>query len=112
MLTAAVAGKLAAARELSHRMRLSKVSQETFGLDIFEFPVLDHLLAEHSAPSSPSKSKRNSLHRRSLSSGNGIQSNDHSSAYQQALRMYNLETLALGFDAVEQFAIVYDQISK
>ncbi|KAJ5578085.1 uncharacterized protein N7459_007049 [Penicillium hispanicum] len=109
-----VAGKLAAARELSHRMRLSNVSQETFGLDIFEFPMFDQLLADSSAPSSPSKSKRHSAqsHRRSLSGSNGIQNGNHGSAYQQATRMYNLETLALGFDALEQFAIVYDQISK
>ncbi|KAJ6109513.1 hypothetical protein N7486_001748 [Penicillium sp. IBT 16267x] len=106
-----VAGKLAAARELSHRMNLSKVSQETFGLDIFEFPTLDHLPRHDSTPSSPSKSKRNSLHRRSLSSSNGILNNDDS-AYQKATRMYNLETLALGFDALEQFALAYDQISK
>ncbi|KAJ5627825.1 hypothetical protein N7490_010053 [Penicillium lividum] len=106
-----VAGKLAAARELSHRMNLSHVSQETFGLDIFEFPVFDHLIQDDSAPTSPSKSKRNSLHRRSLSSSNGILSHD-SGAYQKATRMYNLETLALGFNALEQFALAYDQISK
>ncbi|KAJ5937803.1 hypothetical protein N7454_004145 [Penicillium verhagenii] len=106
-----VAGKLAAARELSQRMNLSMVSQESFGMDIFEFPVFDHLLQDESAPASPSKSKRNSLHRRSLSSTNGGLSNDNS-AYQKATRMYNLETLALGFDSLEQFALAYDQISK
>ena len=110
-----VAGKLAAARELSHRMRLSSISQETFGLDIFEFPLFDQVLAENSAPSSPIKSKRNStqsIHQRNLSGSNGYQSGGHSSAYQQATRMFNLETLAVGFDALEQFAIVYDQISR
>ncbi|KAJ5917431.1 hypothetical protein N7466_010985 [Penicillium verhagenii] len=106
-----VAGKLAAARELSQRMNLSMVSQESFGMDIFEFPVFDHLLQDDSAPASPSKSKRNSLHRRSLSSTNGGLSNGNS-AYQKATRMYNLETLAFGFDALEQFALAYDQISK
>ncbi|KAJ5291285.1 hypothetical protein N7478_000536 [Penicillium angulare] len=105
-----VAGKLAAARELSHRMRLSGVSQETFGLDIFEFPGFENLLQEDSAPTSPSKSKRNSLHRRSLSGG--ISTTGQNGAYQKATRMFNLETLALGFDALEQFALVYDQISK
>lgn len=99
-------------------MRLAEVSQESFGFDIFQFPVFDHVVAEDSAPSSPSKSKRNSghFHRRSLSgNGNGpapVEPGDHSLAYQQCIRMYNLETLALGFDALEQFAIVYDQISK
>lgn len=90
-------------------MRLSGVSQETFGLDIFEFPGFENLLQEDSAPTSPSKSKRNSLHRRSLS---GISNNDQNGAYQKATRMFNLETLALGFDALEQFALVYDQVSK
>lgn len=107
-----VAGKLAAARELSHRMPLAEISQESFGFDIFQFPVLDHLMGEDAAPASPSKSKRNSAHRRSLSSTNGDASTEHSIAYQQCLRMWNLEVLALGFDSLEQFAIIYDQISK
>lgn len=109
-----VAGKLAAARELCHRMRLSIISQDTFGIDIFEFPVLDHLLGDDSVPTSPSKSKRNSAsgHRRSLSGSNGAPVTNHGRAYQQGIRMHKLETLALGFDALEQFAIVYDQISK
>lgn len=93
-------------------MPLAAISQETFGFDIFQFPVLDHLIAEDTAPASPSKSKRNSAHRRSLSGNNGNASSEHSIAYQQCLRMSNLETLALGFDSLEQFAIVYDQISK
>ncbi|KAJ5180660.1 hypothetical protein N7492_003870 [Penicillium capsulatum] len=109
-----VAGKLAAARELCHRMRLSSISQDTFGIDIFEFPVFDNLLGEESVPPSPSKSKRNSAssHRRSLSGSNGAPVTSHGRAYQQGTRMHKLETLALGFDALEQFAIVYDQISK
>lgn len=109
-----VAGKLAAARELSYRMRLSFISQDIFGIDIFESPFLDHLPADESAPASPSKSKRNSAssHRRSTSGSNGGPLSNHRIAYQQAIRMYHLETLALGFDALEQFALVYDQISK
>lgn len=109
-----VAGKLAATRELCHRMRLSMISQDTFGIDIFEFPVLDHLLGDDSAPGSPNKSKRNSAssHRRSISGSNGGPVTSHGRAYQQGTRMHRLETLALGFDALEQFAVVYDQISK
>lgn len=109
-----VAGKLAAARELSHRMPLSEISQETFGFDILEFPALDvdQLVAEKSAPSSPTKSKKNSAHRRSLSSSNGIALNNPSNANQQCALMFNFESLALGFDSLENFAILYDQISK
>ncbi|KAJ5682266.1 hypothetical protein N7462_005431 [Penicillium macrosclerotiorum] len=106
-----VAGKLAAARELSSRMRLAEVSHETFNVDIFEFPELDPSPMED-VPLSPSKSKRSHAHRRSLSGSNGTFTSTHTSAYQQALRMWHLESLALGFDALEQFAIVYEQISK
>lgn len=105
-------------------MRLADLSQETFGFDIFQFPVFERVVAEDSTPASPSKSKRNSghFHRRSLSSngngngnGNGIAPlapGDHALAYQQCIRMHNLETLAAGFDCLEHFAVVYDQISK
>lgn len=93
-------------------MPLAEISQESFGFDIFQFPVLDHLMAEDAVPGSPTKSKRNSAHRRSLSGNNGGASSEHSVAYQQCLRMWNLEILALGFDSLEQFAIIYDQISK
>lgn len=83
-------------------------------MDIFEFPGFENMLGEDSVPSSPAKSKRNSLslHRRSLSGSNGLSNGDHGNAYHKATRMFNLETLALGFDALEQFALVYDQISK
>lgn len=94
-------------------MRLSEISQETFGIDIFQFPVLEHLMTEDAAsPASPSKSMWNNAHRRSLSGNNGAAASDQSVAYQQCTRMYNLESLALGFDTLEQFAVVYDQISK
>ncbi|KAJ5082652.1 Nuclear pore protein [Penicillium argentinense] len=109
-----IAGKLAAARELSQRMPLPEISQETFGYDIFEYPDLnvDQLVAEKSAPPSPAKSRKNSAHRRSLSGSNGISVNNSSSASQQSTLMYNFENLALGFDSRENFAILYEQISK
>lgn len=109
-----VAGKLAAARELSHRMPLSEISQETFGFDILEFPALDvdQFIAEKSAPSSPTKSRKNSAHRRSLSSNNGLAANNPANANQQCALMFNFESLALGFDSLENFAILYDQISR
>ncbi|KAJ5728789.1 uncharacterized protein N7483_003297 [Penicillium malachiteum] len=109
-----VAGNLAAARELSHRMDLATISEETFGKNIFGYSDEDEeSLAEEFVPTSPVKSKRNSLHGRSHSGSNSISNKDpHETAYQQATRMYNLETLAAGFDSLERFAIVYDQISK
>lgn len=108
-----VAGKLAAARELSHRMPLPEISHETFGFDILEFPALDvdQFIAEKSAPTSPSKSKK-SAHRRSLSGSNGLAVNNPANANQQCALMLNFESLALGFDSLENFAILYDQISK
>lgn len=109
-----VAGKLAAARELSHRMPLSEISQETFGYDILEGPALDvdQIIAEKSVPSSPTKSRKNSAHRRSLSGSNGMTVNSSAYAYQQCALMLNFESLALGFDSLENFAILYDQISR
>lgn len=118
MLTVPVSGKVSAARELSQRMPLPGISQETFGIDIFEFSAMDPALSENgnSAPSSPSKSKRNSLHRRSLSGSNGnlinLNNITNEQAYQESLRMFNLETLALAFDSLEKFAHVYERVSK
>ncbi|KAJ5491171.1 hypothetical protein N7539_002738 [Penicillium diatomitis] len=106
-----VAGKLAAARELGHRVRMADVSHETFNMDVFEFPDLAPSLEEET-PLSPIKSKRHHANRRSVSSINGTTNGVHKSAYQQAVHMWNLEAMALGFDALEQFAIVYDQSSK
>lgn len=93
-------------------MPLAEISQECFGFDIFQFPVLDHLMAEDAGPTGPAKPKKNGTHHRGLSGNHEGVNNEHSVAYQQCLRMYNLEILALGFDSLEQFAIVYDQISK
>lgn len=91
-------------------MRMTDISHESFNVDVFEFPDLAPSLED--APLSPVKSKRSHAHRRSLSSSNGTITKSHQSAYQQAVHMWNLETMALGFDALEQFAIVYDQSSR
>jgi nuclear pore complex protein Nup107 len=89
---------------------MADVSYEIFNVDVFEFPDLAPSLED--APLSPSKSKRSHAHRRSLSSSNGTLTKSHQNAYQQAVHMWNLETMALAFDSLEQFAIVYDQSSK
>ncbi|KAJ5902139.1 hypothetical protein N7495_002667 [Penicillium taxi] len=103
-----VSGNLAAAVELSHRMLLSDLSHESFGVDLFNSAPstpFDEL------PSSPNKSKRSS-HRRSHSGSNTVFITDHGSAFDLALSMFNLETLALCFNALNSFAGVYDLVSK
>lgn len=90
---------------------MADVSHETFNMDVFEFPDLAPTVEEET-PLSPIKSKRNRANRRSISSLNGTTNGVQKSAYQQAVHMWNLEAMALGFDALEQFAIVYDQSSK
>jgi nuclear pore complex protein Nup107 len=90
-------------------MRLADISIEKFGSDIISMPPQDIGYFEATTPTSPTKAKRSSLHRRSLSGSNNI---GLISAYNQCQAMRDLESLILGLDAVEQFAIVYDQISK
>lgn len=106
-----VADKLAAARELSFRMRTADISIEKFGSDIISMPPQDLGYSEATTPTSPTKSKRNSLHlhRRSTSGSNNI---GLLSAYNQCQAMRDLESLILGLDAVEAFAIIHEQRSK
>ncbi|CAG8427280.1 unnamed protein product [Penicillium salamii] len=104
-----LADKLAAARELSFRMRLADISIEKFGCDIISMPPQDTGFAEATTPTSPTKSKRNSLHRRSLSGSHNIAL---IAAYNECQAMRDLESLILGLDSVEQFAIVHEQRSK
>lgn len=102
-----MAHKLAAARELSHRMGLAEISQEIFGFDIIQFPPVAEL-GDEAAP----KSSKNSIHRPSLSGSNAIPPNSQAAMHEQCLRMWDLEVLISGFDALEQFALVYENISK
>lgn len=94
---------------MSFRIRLADISIEKFGSDIISMPPQEGTHTESTTPTSPTKSKRNSLHRRSLSGSNNIAL---VSAYYKAHRVLDLESLALGFDAVEQFALVHEQMSK
>jgi nuclear pore complex protein Nup107 len=87
---------------------LADISIEKFGSDIISMPPQE-AHADATTPTSPTKSKRNSLHRRSLSGSNNIAL---VSAYYKAHRVLDLESLAIGFDAVEQFAQVHEQMSK
>ncbi|CAL5870664.1 uncharacterized protein PFLUO_LOCUS4904 [Penicillium psychrofluorescens] len=107
-----VAGKLAAARELARRMPIGDISQETFGSDIFQFPPQEDDSGEGSGPS---KSRKNSIHRRSLSGSNGVAQPKPTGLYTTYLRSAktsDLETLIAGFDTLEQFAVLHEQISK
>ncbi|CAG7955941.1 unnamed protein product [Penicillium olsonii] len=104
-----LADKLAASRELSFRMRLADISIEKFGCDIISMPPQDIGFSEATTPTSPTKSKRSSLHRRSLSGSHNIAL---IAAYNQCQSMRDLESLILGLDSVEQFAIVHEQRSK
>mgnify|MGYP007007043484 CR=1 FL=1 len=104
-----VADKLAAARELSFRIRLADISIEKFGSDIISMPPQEGPHLDSTTPTSPTKSKRNGPQRQSLSGSSNLAL---VSAYYKAHRVLDLESLALGFDAVEQFALVHEQMSK
>lgn len=114
LLTFIVAGKLAAARELSRRMNLSYLSQESFGFDVAEFPMgmEDGMDAPTPEPTSPTKVRLpGSAHKRSRSNGvpNGAQT---SILYQQSQTMRDLEALILAFDALENFAMLWEKLDK
>ncbi|KAI9928847.1 Nucleoporin nup84 [Aspergillus wentii] len=107
-----ITGKLAAARELSRRMRLSDISQESFGFDI-AFPVEeDGIESATPEPASPTKSRLpGSAHKRSRS--NGLPSDAQQALlYEQSQNMRDLEELILAFDALEMFAIVWENLEK
>ena len=90
-------------------MRLADISIEKFGCDIISMPPQDIGFSEATTPTSPTKSKRSSIHRRSLSGSHNIAL---IAAYNQCQSMRDLESLILGLDSVEQFAIVHEQRSK
>lgn len=93
-------------------MPIGDISQETFGSDIFQFPPQEDDSGEGSGPS---KSRKNSIHRRSLSGSNGVAQPKPTGLYTTYLRSAktsDLETLIAGFDTLEQFAVLHEQISK
>ncbi|KAF7585703.1 Nucleoporin nup84 [Aspergillus hancockii] len=111
-----VTGRLAAARELSRRMRLSDISRQSFGFDLTEFPfgVEDGVEPATPEPSSPTKSRLlGSPHKRNWSSTSRVPSNDQTSLLvQQSQTMRDLEELILAFDALEGFAVVCEKLDK
>jgi nuclear pore complex protein Nup107 len=112
----AVTGRLAAARELSRRMRLSDISRQSFGFDLTEFPygVEDGVEPATSEPSSPTKSRLlGSPHKRNRSLTSRVPSNDQTNLLiQQSQTMRDLEELILAFDALEGFAVVCERLDK
>lgn len=91
-------------------MCLGDISQETFGFDIIQFPPYAEAQGDEAARS---RSRKNSgAHRRSLSGSNAAPPDSQVAQYEQCLRMWDLEVLISGFDALEQFALLYENISK
>lgn len=111
-----VTGRLAAARELSRRMRLSDISRESFGFDLTEIPfgVGDGAEASTPEPSSPTKSRLfGSPHKRNRSLTNRLPSDEQTSLLvQQSQTMRDLEELILAFNALEWFAVVCEKLDK
>lgn len=108
------AGKLAAARELSRRMNLSDLSQEAFGFDVAEFPMglEGGVEASTSEPISPTKSRLfGSAHKRTKSNGTATGAQP-SLLFQQSQTMRDLESLTLAFDALENFALIWEKLDK
>lgn len=95
-------------------MNLSHLSQESFGFDVAEFPMEmeDGSDAPTPEPMSPSKIRLpGSAHKRSRSNGftNGAQ---QGILYQQSQTMRDLEALILAFDALENFAMLWEKLDK
>lgn len=93
-------------------MRLSDISQESFGFDLTEFPVVEDEVEPLSPePTSPTKS-RLLAHKRNRSATNGAPSDQTNILVQQAQGMLDLEKLILALDALEHFAYVCDKTDK
>ncbi|KAF5854945.1 Nucleoporin nup84 [Aspergillus alliaceus] len=111
-----VTGRLAAARELSRRMRLSDISRESFGFDLAEFPygVEDGTEPPTPEPASPTKSRLfGSPHKRNRSVSNRAPSDEQTSLLiQQSQTMRDLEELILAFDALEVFAVICEKLDE
>ena len=112
-----VSGKLAAARELSRRMRLSDISLKAFGFDVAGFPPqgADEVESDALEPPSPRRPRATgSAHKRHRSSlSNGIPSgNEQNILYLQSQSMRDLEQLIVSFDVLEKYANCYHKLAK
>ena len=93
-------------------MNLSEISQEAFGFDVAEFPLGMEDGVEAPTPTSPTKSRMfGSAHKRTRS--NGVPSGAQTSIlYQLSQTMRDLEALVLAFDALENFAMIFEKVDK
>ena len=93
-------------------MNLSEISQEAFGFDVAEFPLGMEDGVEAPTPTSPTKSRMfGSAHKRTRS--NGVPSGAQTSIlYQLSQTMRDLEALILAFDALENFAMIFEKVDK
>ncbi|RHZ53342.1 hypothetical protein CDV55_100183 [Aspergillus turcosus] len=111
-----LSGKLAAARELSRRMRLSDISRESFGFDVadFGYGIPNGSGGATPEPSSPTKSRLlGSAHKRSRSIPNGVPSDEQTNILvMQSQTMRDLEELTLAFDWLERFGLCWKKIDK
>ncbi|KAJ9212383.1 hypothetical protein DTO166G4_6014 [Paecilomyces variotii] len=109
-------GSLAAARELSRRMRLSDISREILGIDVADVPLLDEDGAgiPASEPASPVKTSPSKKSSRSKNQAtNGLQSRSRQAImYEQSQMMREFERLILVFDALEDFAVTYEDFEQ
>lgn len=99
-----VTGKLAAARELSKRMKLAEISVETFGFDYTEFPAGEELGPAGIA--SPFRVRSPNATRGDSSSNAGV------AVYEQCRTMRDLEQLTVGLDAAEVFTNALEEYNK
>lgn len=93
-------------------MNLSEISQEAFGFDVAEFPLGMEDGVEAPTPTSPTKSRMfGSAHKRTRF--NGVPSGAQTSIlYQLSQTMRDLEALILAFDALENFAMIFEKVDK
>lgn len=93
-------------------MNLAEISQEAFGFDVAEVPLGLEDGVEAPTPTSPTKSRMfGSAHKRTRS--NGVPSGAQTSIlYQLSQTMRDLESLILAFDALENFAMIFEKVDK
>lgn len=95
-------------------MNLADISQEAFGFDVAEFPMGldDGVEASASEPMSPNRSRLvGSAHKRTRSNGASTGAQP-SLLFQQSQTMRDLESLILAFDALENFALIWEKLDK
>lgn len=97
-------------------MRLSDISREILGIDVADVPLLDEdgagiPASEPASPVKTSPSKKSS--RAKNQATNGLQSRSRQAImYEQSQMMREFERLILVFDALEDFAVTYEDFEQ